>query len=246
MGKPMDYGSAAPYYAIHRWALPWKLDPLVAAAGARPEGAVILEIGCGTGDYLAALHEVHPKHRYHGFDISPEMLLVARARCPWAELQLANAEAGFPADDADVDLVYAVDVLHHLENYDRFFAESARVLRRDGHLVAITDAAEDLRDRTLAQLFPTTVAVNMERYPSVDGLVDLAARLGLRLVSRTTARGHIEMDERIMGTLAARSISELRLIPDDEYREGVARAEKLRAAGETWLSQTTVLDWTQG
>jgi len=84
MGKPMNYGKAAPSYAVHRWALPWKLGPLIAAAGTMPDGAILFEVGCGTGDYLAALHEAHPRYHYRGFDISPDMLSVARSRCPWA------------------------------------------------------------------------------------------------------------------------------------------------------------------
>jgi hypothetical protein len=68
MGKPMDYSSAAGTYANHRWALPWKLAPLCAALAVLREPCEVLEVGCGTGDYLRALHERFPAARCRGFD----------------------------------------------------------------------------------------------------------------------------------------------------------------------------------
>lgn len=245
MGEPMNYGPAAPSYAIQRWAVPWKLEPLVRAAVSLVSDSAILEVGCGTGDYLEALHRDKPRPRYHGLDISPEMLSVARARCPWAVLAVANADTGFPVVSVQFALVYAVDVLHHLKDYNRFFSESARVLQTTGRLVVITDSEEDIRARTLAQLFPATVPLNLRRYPKIERLLEGAADHGFRLISRATACGCIDLDDRFMRTLATKAISELRLISDTEHQRGMARAETLRTRGETWLSQTTVLEWTQ-
>jgi predicted TPR repeat methyltransferase len=95
MGKPMDYGSTAPAYAAHRWALPWKLQPLLDAITCLSDDSAVLEVGCGTGDYLRALYDAAPHHHYHGFDISPEMLTQAHSRCPWASLAVANADVCF-------------------------------------------------------------------------------------------------------------------------------------------------------
>ena len=242
MGEPMNYGQAAASYAGHRWALPWKLEPLLMAARALGDGASVLDVGCGTGDYLVALHAAEPRHQYYGFDLSPEMVSLARSRCPWAVLEVADAEITFPAGSADIDLVYTVDVLHHIRHYDHFFGESARVLHGNGRLIMITDSDEDIRTRTLAELFPTTVALNRHRYPAIEELLKLAARSGFRLVSRTTARGYIELDERFMQALAAKALSELRLISNHEHEVGMARAEALRARGGKWLSRTTVLE----
>lgn len=245
MGRPMSYGPTAPHYARHRWAVPWKLEPLLRAVRSLGDVADILDVGCGTGDYLGALHRAQPQHRYHGFDISPEMLFIARSRCPWATLRTADAELGFPVGSGEVALTYALDVLHHIQDYDRFFDESARVLRSSGRLVVITDSEEDIRARTLAQLFPTTVPLNLQRYPSVVELQSNAVQRGFRFVSQATARGHIDLDDRFMRTLATKALSELRLIPDAEHGDGMARALALRAVGGKWLSQTTVLEWTR-
>ena len=61
-----------------------------------PEGATVLEIGCGVGDTLAALKPA----RGVGIDLSPATIEVAKARHPQLELIAADAE-----DPATIDAV---------------------------------------------------------------------------------------------------------------------------------------------
>lgn len=53
-----------------------------------PDGATVLEIGCGVGDTLAALNPA----RGVGIDLSPETVAQARARHPQLEFHAGNAE----------------------------------------------------------------------------------------------------------------------------------------------------------
>lgn len=241
MGKPMNYAGVAATYANQRWALHWKLQPLLDAVDHVSSPSVIVDIGCGTGDYLLALYQRHPKHRYWGLDISPEMLKQARSRCPWATLEVANADNHLPGDAGSVDLVYSLDVLHHLKDYRRFFTECARLLRAGRTLIAITDSEKDIHGRTLAEFFPETVPINLNRYPRIAELEAFAVEAGLQLVSRQTARGYIDLDDRFIQTLAEKALSELRLIPDEFHEVGMERARAAR--GGRWLSQSTVMVW---
>ena len=244
MGRPMNYDTAAASYAAHRWALPWKLQPLLDAVTRAPARDV-LEVGVGTGDYLVALHDRVAAARYAGFDRSPAMIAHARARCPWAaSLELADADHAFPAAGASLDVVYAVDVLHHLQNYDCFFAESARTLRPRGTLVVITDSRDDIHARSLATCFPTTLAPNHDRYPPIEDLVQRAGRHGFVLADRRTVSGIIDLDDRFLAALDTRSLSELRLISDEDHRLGMQEVHRAARSGERWRSQTTALTWT--
>ena len=246
MGKPMSYASAAGTYASHRWALAWKLEPLLTVAAGLGAQAEIAEAGCGTGDYVLALHDRFPGHRYRGFDVSPEMLARAREQCPWAvSLDLADANEAFPAGTGQLDFVYAVDVLHHLERYPQFFAEAARVLGRGRALVVLTDSVEDILARSLAKFFPTTVPINLERYPGIAELETLAVEAGFRLASRRTVGGHIDLDGRFMEALASKALSELRLISPEEHLAGLEQVRAAKARGSQWLSQTTALTWSR-
>jgi len=53
-----------------------------------PEGASVLEIGCGTGDLLAALHPADGL----GVDLSPRIVAVARGKHPHLRFEVADAE----------------------------------------------------------------------------------------------------------------------------------------------------------
>ena len=104
------------------------LRPLLDAL---PVGDAI-DAACGTGRHAAYL--AARGHRVLGFDVSPGMLDVARAKLP--DVSFATADvADLPVADDSTDLVVVALALSHVEDLGPVFAEAARVLRRGGHLV---------------------------------------------------------------------------------------------------------------
>ena len=91
-----------------------------------------LDVGCGTGRHTAEL--VRLGHRVTGVDASPEMLAVARARLPGADLRVGELTR-LPVADASVDVVVCALTLVHVPDLDAALAEFRRVLRAGGHLV---------------------------------------------------------------------------------------------------------------
>ena len=77
---PTDYDAYASTYAWTRRAVPWVLQPLIRSVGLLAAGASVLEIGCGTGNYISALAEGRPDLLHFGFDLSEAMLTEARGR----------------------------------------------------------------------------------------------------------------------------------------------------------------------
>lgn len=71
-----------------------------------PQGLSILDVGCGTGQLMAALKP----SRGVGIDLSPEMLQAARANHPEFEYVLGDAEA--PDTTAAVEGKFDIIVLH--------------------------------------------------------------------------------------------------------------------------------------
>ncbi len=135
MTTAIDYGEAAAAYARHRRVHPEVLRALLAAV--RPASKV-LEVGCGTGNYLLAIRERADCHCC-GTDPSAEMLAQAEARSGQVQLSRGSAEAlEFPA--ASFDLVFSVDVIHYVGDRTRFFQEAARVLRPGGKVCTVTDS----------------------------------------------------------------------------------------------------------
>lgn len=111
----------------------------------------LLDAGCGTGAYTAALADDVP--HIIALDFNTGMLGAARAkrRTPGTQFLRASIQA-MPIRNDAADGVLNNLVLHHLPNDDNFaaqrqtFAEFARVLRPGGALVIGVCTREQLRD----------------------------------------------------------------------------------------------------
>ena len=107
-------------------------------------GARAVELGCGTGEMLAALAETHGLAAV-GIDLASAAAEHAARRFPGLTWVVANADRRLPLLDGSVELVL---VIHGRRNP----VESARVLRPGGFLVAALPAADDLVElRALVQ-----------------------------------------------------------------------------------------------
>lgn len=241
MGLPMDYGAYAPTYATARWAVPWVLAPLADRARRTSSGARILEIGCGTGNYLEALAGAVPDRRWIGLDRSREMLAQACARGGWGTYAVGDADRAFPVRSGACALAFVVDVLHHLTAFATFFAEVARVLAPGGSFVAVTDSDENMARRSLSRFFPEVLPIERSRYPSFEELDRHAIGAGLRRSATALAEGTIELDDAFLSKLEAKCSSAMRLVPDEAHRAGMARVKQARERGERWLSSYSVL-----
>jgi SAM-dependent methyltransferase len=111
---------------------------------ALPPGRAI-DAACGTGRIAARLH-AHG-HDVRGYDVSPGMLSVARAKLPDVELGPADLR-DLPVPDDEADLFVVTLALAHVPDLAPVFAEAARVLRTGGHFV-VSDSRGVLAGATL-------------------------------------------------------------------------------------------------
>lgn len=106
-----------------------------------PEGAVVLDVGCGAGlDSLIAARRVGPGGRVEGVDFSEEMLL--RAESAVVEAGLTNvhlcraAAESLPLEAASVDIALANGIFNLNPDRDCIFRELGRVVRPGGRVFA--------------------------------------------------------------------------------------------------------------
>ena len=111
-----------------------------------PQPSYVLEVGCGTGHWLAVAnearlkpsHEARLKPSLYGIDPSERMLAQAAARSAKASAErprLVQAQAeDLPWCDATFERLFCVNSLHHFTDRARFFAEAWRVLKPGGRL----------------------------------------------------------------------------------------------------------------
>ena len=110
---------------------------------------VCLEIGCGTGRLTCGLVEAGGFDRYLVTDASADFLRIARDKLERAGVPSANVDFGL-LDGDDVEaiafdrfaLIALRSVLHHIADYEGFFAALARRLKEGGVLALLEPRAE--------------------------------------------------------------------------------------------------------
>jgi ubiquinone/menaquinone biosynthesis C-methylase UbiE len=121
------------------------LIPLKSALGGRQvagrEAARLLDVACGTGQFLRQVKTNYPRLRVTGLDLSPHYLAVARRVLePWSRVRLVEGAAeAMPFADGEFDVVTCIYLFHELPPRIRraVAAEIRRVLRPDGRLIFV-------------------------------------------------------------------------------------------------------------
>jgi SAM-dependent methyltransferase len=132
-----DEFAAIVEYDEHHWWYAGRRRVLHAALGKLPlpEGAQVLDAGCGTGrtmDELLGYGEVH------GFDLNPLGAEHARMR-GHGDVRVARVEE-IPYPDDSFDLVTCLDVIEHTPDDGASLRELRRVTRPGGWLVVTVPA----------------------------------------------------------------------------------------------------------
>jgi arsenite methyltransferase len=109
--------------------------------GQPPDGALLLEVGCGPGFYARRLAERFPRLRVVGLDRAAAQLVHARARAARRGLGNCRFELGdaraLPPGDGTVDAVLASRLFTVVPERERALAEMHRVLRPGGRCVVV-------------------------------------------------------------------------------------------------------------
>jgi len=235
--KSTDYSTLADKYAAHR-----RLHPAVLARlGESLEGSAhVLEVGCGTGNYVSAIRDA-VGCACTGVDPSPEMLAKLRQRDPSVRAIGGRAEVlGLP--DGAFDLLYSVDVIHHVRDREAAFAEAFRVLVPGGRACTVTDSEWILHHRVPQSVyFPETVEVELSRYPRIDVLRSELARAGFS----SPREEMVEHAYAITDASAYRDkvFSSLLYIDEAAFHRGLARMEADLALGPIQCISRYLMLW---
>ena len=201
--------------------------------------ACILEVGCGTGRWLAALRPLGS--RLYGLDLSAGML--GRARQRPGLRRLVRGRAGrlpFPA--SEFDLVYCVNAIHHFESARDFVFEARRLLRPGGALAVGTMDPRQLRGRWYVyDYFAGTYETDLARFPAWGTIVDWMAAAGFQKIQWQPVDQIVDakIGRAVLNDYFLRkdACSQLSLPSEEEYQAGLGRIEAdladAQAAGQT-------------
>lgn len=202
-----------------------------------PRGARVLEIGCGTGDTLAALE---PSFGV-GLDISPAMIEQARKLHPQFTFHVGDAE------DADViksqvgpfDVILVQDTIGSLDDCQKFLAQLHPLCARDTRIVIGHFSHLWQPILTLAEFLGRRMP-----YPSQNALSpeDVAALANLADFDQVKAERRMLMPVSLfgIGRLVNRFISVLPIIRQLSLRHYVV-CRSLHAIDDNLKSATVVI-----
>jgi ubiquinone/menaquinone biosynthesis C-methylase UbiE len=224
--QKVDYDEIAPTYDLRykHGDLPGISHALLEMAG-QNKAETILEVGCGTGRWLADLQQI--SRGAFGLDRSLGMLRAAGQRD--SQLYLTNGQAeSLPFDDACFDFIYCVHALHHFEEQRIFLREARRVLKPAGWLAVIgMDPHVGPERWYIYQYFDGTYTTDLARFPPWDTLLVWMAAAGFTSLNQQTVE-HIYKQYRGAQVfedpfLQKESTSQLVLLSDQAYTAGIDR-----------------------
>ncbi|MCP4359428.1 MAG: class I SAM-dependent methyltransferase [Chloroflexi bacterium] len=221
--KRQDFNEFATEYAEYRQIDPPVLKALI-DAGKLDNNTVLLEVGCGTGNYISEIAR-RTQAACHGLDPAPKMLTKAQAKPNAHQIQWNIGYARqLNFTNEQFDLIYTVDVSHHILHLQTYFNETFRTLKPGGKVCTVTDSEWIISHREpLATYFPATIEVNLERYHPVAEILDCMVQAGfINILEKMVEYPYMLYDA---AGYSHRAYSSLHLIDDAAFEKGLARLE---------------------
>jgi ubiquinone/menaquinone biosynthesis C-methylase UbiE len=211
---------SAERYARHRSALAYVIEILDRLREKSPRGAM-LEIGCGTAVYAAALADAHA-HPVYAMDLSLHMLRQTVAHDGVARMQGHAARLPFAA--RSFAMIFSVNVIHHMREVAAYFRECSRVLKPGGILCTATDSRAIIERRNpLSRYWPATVPVELGRYHDLQSLRAQMQSAGFRRLQECEGRAEFSITD--ADAYRDKAFSCLQLISTEDFARGLAAME---------------------
>ena len=202
----------------------------------------MLEIGCGTADYLYALTQ-ELKCDSYGFDNSENMIDEANKKNPHLNLSVNDILNPFDYDNDFFNLAYSMDVIHYVKDLNHYFREVNRVLNKDGLVLTITDSEEDLKSRTITKYFPESLEIEMERYPGVNKIVENMENNGFKEIEITHTEREFQMSEEVFEKFKNKAFSSVRLLSEESFEKGIKKIEEDTEKNECFVKELYTYIW---
>jgi len=226
----------------------------------------LLDVGCGTGSFLAQMKPFFKK--VCGVEFNDGMLEQAVARFGSEVPLVLGAAQDIPHPDESFDVVTINQVIHHFDASNDYSAllqalkEGQRVLKPSGRLIISTSTPAQQRDAFWwLSLFPKASEKICDRFPPLETLVAKLASAGLVVDSDgiivPLSRPLMAPDRYLNGGIdlafdsayrACDSSWEMVAAHPEEFQAGLAQIRKMKEDGtaDQWLAERETLRRSMG
>jgi len=158
-----------------------------------PDGASVLDVGCGCGLFLGLLAATGKQPRGFGVDVSAEAIPTARIMADRLRETQVPADLTFhrigpddPRPDGSYDVVSLIDVIHHVPRARQraLFASAASTVRPGGLLLFKDIGPKPFWRASMNRLHDLLVAREWIHLVSADLVANWGREEGLTLVRR--------------------------------------------------------------
>jgi ubiquinone/menaquinone biosynthesis C-methylase UbiE len=218
----VDYDTLAQDYAQHRQIQPEVLKSLI-QIGELHSTSKVLDVGCGTGNYTVALEKATSCSCW-GIEPSEQMLAKARERTQTAHFNRGQAEK-LDYSTESFNLVFSVDVIHHVGDRLAYFREAYQILKKGGKVCTVTDSEEIIfRRQPLSVYFPETIEIELQRYPRICDLRTMMIEVGFSSLQEVVAEFAYTLTD--IQSYKDKAFSSLHLISTEAFEHGIQHMEQ--------------------
>ncbi len=187
----------------------------------------IVDLGCGTGRYTAALAE---RYGARVFGIEPSEKMLAQARAKHGDGAIRFGQGGgeaLPAADGSADLIFLSMVYHHLSDPAATARECRRVLRPGGRLCIRNSTQDRVESFPHLRFFPAVREIVARTSPSVAGITGAFEGAGFEVAGHEVVRHRNATNWASQrDNFARRADSFLARLADADYERGMAELDR--------------------
>ncbi len=230
-----DYAKVSKVYDKNKGRTTFAKDDEIEKLLEKNKSITVLDLGCGTGNYLLGQQEHYSgvDIKWIGIDLSTDMLNIAKSKNLTAEFINANAE-DFKLEENSVDLIVCNFAFHHFENKQKALANIYSTLKKGGVLKFRNIEPECMKEWWVYKYCPETFYEDMHRFWPKDLMIHELKKCNFTNIS--VKREYYEKSSPItelVENYKRRDASQLAMIGDDDYQKGLNRVMQEVNQGET-------------
>jgi len=225
-----DYSKIAENYDKNKARHKIQFDPLIKDMYEQDNNDfTVLDLSCGTGNYLAKqifeYQKPHYRIKWIGIDKSKDMLKVAQTKKIDAKLILADA-MDIPLKNNSVNYINNRNAFHHYTDKEKAIAEMHRILKHKGKIYSENASHEYVKYSWLYKYFPNAKEIDKERKPQISDYYMMFENCGFKVKLEVLITTKKCLYENIIDVVLNKDMSQLQLLTEQEYKDGLNKIIK--------------------